>query len=311
MTTIKETQFLERIKLAIALNRIPGYHFCGNFFGINYDEVAEAHSELSIETTSLLEGSDGQMSLLPFAVTVDMGLATGVRANLDGNTRLATVSLNLQMTGAPRVGRIEVSSRSQEFIHGIHGRQGISQARVTGPEGLLCMGTGTFMVLAPMPNMQMHPVPWFDKKPPSKVDLDLATLSQEEQVIWDRAQRVVDADQNSSFSLIDRFFGIAPESGPGQAYCELENGTHVANRVGHVQGGITLGMAIQTAKAALNPNWVLVGVSASYIAPGEGETIFARSTVIHQGKMTAVVRTEVMNNHGRQVLEVMTQHSSS
>ena len=64
-----------------------------------------------------------------------------------------------------------------------------------------------------------------------------------------------------------------------------------------------------TANAALSEQWQLTGVTASYVSPGEGATISARSTVIHRGRMTAVIKTEVLSSNGRQVLEVLTNHA--
>ena len=64
-----------------------------------------------------------------------------------------------------------------------------------------------------------------------------------------------------------------------------------------------------TAEAALNKDWVMTGATASYISPGQGAKISARSVVLHQGRSTAVVKTEVFNVDGRQVLEVLTNHS--
>jgi acyl-coenzyme A thioesterase PaaI-like protein len=83
----------------------------------------------------------------------------------------------------------------------------------------------------------------------------------------------------------------------------------VANRVGHVQGGVIHALGMVTAKAALGEEWMLSGVTATYISPGEGQAIHAQSKIIHQGRMTAVVQTSIYNKTGRQALEVLSTHA--
>ena len=107
---------LERARIAVALNRTPGYHFCGNFFNLLYDEVDKQHSVVHMDAAAQCVDQDGQLSMTAFAMLADMGLATGIRFGLDKTTRLATVSISLQLTGAPRLGRALASSKSQGFI---------------------------------------------------------------------------------------------------------------------------------------------------------------------------------------------------
>ena len=70
-----------------------------------------------------------------------------------------------------------------------------------------------------------------------------------------------------------------------------------------------MGLAAAAASAALPPTWALVGISAWYISPGEGRVIKARSRVLHHGRLTAVVRTEITGKNNRRVLEVVTTHA--
>jgi uncharacterized protein (TIGR00369 family) len=90
---------------------------------------------------------------------------------------------------------------------------------------------------------------------------------------------------------------------------EFANGLHVGNRVGHTQGGLTFALAATAAGVALDPEWHLVGISAWYVSPGTGATLRAEASVVHQGSLTAVVRTRVADPEGRTVLEAVTNHS--
>jgi acyl-coenzyme A thioesterase PaaI-like protein len=85
-------------------------------------------------------------------------------------------------------------------------------------------------------------------------------------------------------------------------------GPHLGNRVGHVQGGISFGMAAACACAAVPSTMMLSNVSAWYISPGHGKALTVRSRVVHAGRSLAVVRTELKTTGGDKVLEVVTQH---
>jgi acyl-coenzyme A thioesterase PaaI-like protein len=88
----------------------------------------------------------------------------------------------------------------------------------------------------------------------------------------------------------------------------MPNASHVGNRVRHAQGGVLLGLAAATASEALPPGWQLSGISAAFVSPGEGPTLKASSSVVHQGRLTSVVRTEITRSDARRVLEVMSTH---
>ncbi len=91
----------------------------------------------------------------------------------------------------------------------------------------------------------------------------------------------------------------------------LRNGLHAGNRVGHAQGGILVAMAAKNAAAQLPGNWLLSGISALYVSPGQGRTLRAASSVVHRGGLTAVVRTRITAPNRRRVLEVLTTHCAS
>ena len=308
-TDLSQHPIMKHVRHALALNRTPGLHFGGNFFGLIFAEVNPTNSILHVEPQAYSCDKDGQMNVAAFAMVADMGLATGIRSKLDRSTRLATVSLSLQLTGVQRKGRITASSQSNGFLHDTLGKQGLSQTTVTAGGELLAYGTGAFMVLPAPPGVVLNPIPWIDQAPPKDLDVDLDSLSKDEKWILEHTEHSLQKSISRGDDFINHFLGFHPHASDRSAYGELVNGPHISNRVGHVQGGITLGLAMTTANAALSEQWLLTGVTASYISPGEGATISARSTVVHRGRMTAVVKTEVLSSNGRQVLDVMTTHA--
>ena len=287
----------------IALNRQPGFHFPGNFLDVSFDHVARDASRLSVAPGPWCTGADGQTDFGSLAILADLALAACMRAHLGRATRLATVSMHLQFTGAPRVGRLAAEGVFQSFLHGASGKLGMSRVTVDGKAGQVCYGTGTFMALAPPKHMTLHPVPLRNRKSPEPPRLNEGDFELEEQKILGRA----DAALASRGVFIDDFWGIRPRDGTGV----LENGLHVGNRVGHAQGGILLALAAVTAGTALPPHWRLSGISAWYISPGEGKALRAHSEVIHQGRLTAVVRTRITGKGRRRVLEVVTTHCAA
>ncbi|MCX5820936.1 MAG: PaaI family thioesterase [Deltaproteobacteria bacterium] len=94
----------------------------------------------------------------------------------------------------------------------------------------------------------------------------------------------------------------------GTARATLEDGPHIGNRVGHVQGGILLGLAATTACAAAPAAMMLSNVSAWYISPGRGDKLRIRSRILHTGRTTVVVRTEIKAAGGERVLEAVSHH---
>jgi acyl-coenzyme A thioesterase PaaI-like protein len=307
---LTDHSIMKQIRRAIALNRVPGLHFCGNFFALCFDEVRAERSVLHIDSEDYTIDQDGQVNIAVFALLADMGLATGIREKLSRSTRLATVSLSLQLTCAPRIGRLTATSQSNGFLQGTLGKQGLSQSSVYSGDTLIGFGTGAFMVLPAPGDLVLHPVPWIDQQPPVDISLDLTTLNKDEQWILEHAEQSLNKSLSKGDGFLNHFLGFHPQVAERSAYCELQNGPHISNRVGHVQGGITLGLAMVTAGASLSDHWKLTGVTASYISPGEGASISARSTVVHRGRLTAVVHTEVISSNGRMVLDVMTTHAS-
>jgi hypothetical protein len=173
----------------------------------------------------------------------------------------------------------------------------MSRVSVAGSAGQVCYGTGTFMALQPPKGVTLHPVPRRTRNSPEPPSLDERDLDQEEKRILARA----DAALASGGNFIEAFWG-----GAGA----IRNGLHAGNRVGHAQGGILVGMAAANATAALPAGWLLSGISALYVSPGEGKVLRAKSKVVHRGRLTAVVRTQITGKNRRRVLEVVTTHNA-
>jgi acyl-coenzyme A thioesterase PaaI-like protein len=306
---VEPLPILERVLRAIALNREPGWHFAGNFLEISFDNVAPEDARVSLVGGAHCNDRDGRINIGAVAMLADMALASSIRATLPPETRLATVNMHLQFTGRPARGRLQASGRFQGFVADAKGRQGLAEVMLAGDAGPVCFGTGSFMGLDPPPGIVMHPLPMRNAKSPPAAPLAEDALEDDERELLRRAEESLATMSHGDF--LSRFWGYEPVHAPGGARCTLTNGAHVGNRVGHAQGGILMGLAAVTAQAALPPSWRLGSITAGFVSPGIGAKLRARSKVVHRGRLTAVVRTEVLGAERKRVLEVLTTHSTA
>ena len=237
---------------------------------------------------------------------VDFALANCMRAILEPHQRLATVSINMELTDAPRTGRLHSSSRFQGFVREGKGRIGKSDVSISNGRYTVCVGTGAFMALDPPSNVKLHPVPHRRRHDAPVSPLNEAELKEDEKVILACAEAALDDPQPS---FIERFWGLLPHRTAHGASCKAPNGPHIGNRVGHAQGGVLLGLAASTAACALPPAWRLSAISGWFLRPGQGSALAAKSSIVHQGRLTALAHTVVSDPEHRAVIEVMTTHA--
>ena len=291
----------------LALNREPGLHFAGNFLEVSFDRVDPGESHVSLATGPHNLDREGRANMGAVAMLADMALAVSIRATLSPETRLATVSMHLQFSGRPASGRLRAKGIFKGLVPEAKGRQGLAGVTVEGDAGEVCFGTGAFMALDPPPGVVMHPLPLRNAASPPPPPLARDALRAAELEVLRRGEKALATMKHGDF--LSRFWGCEPVPAPGGARCTLANGAHVGNRVGHVQGGILLGLGAATAQAALPHGWRLGTVTAAFVSPGVGDKLRARAKVVHRGRFTAVVRTEVTGPGRKRVLEVLTTHS--
>jgi acyl-coenzyme A thioesterase PaaI-like protein len=248
--------------------------------------------------------SDGQANLATVFMTADIALASAIRSQISPSQRLATVSMHLQLNGAPVAGTLEARGQFMGFAADAVSRQGLARVTLRAGDHDVGFGHGAFMPLDPPPGTQMFALQPYRMHP---VDApDETTLEESERDILRRADAAL---AGKSGSFISRFFGLQPARDAKGASCSMPNGAHVGNRVGHAQGGVLMGLAAVTASEALGTGWRLASIGASFVSPGEGGVLEASAAVTHRGRWTAVARTEVIVPRGRRVLEVSTTHA--
>jgi acyl-coenzyme A thioesterase PaaI-like protein len=293
---------------ALALNRIPGYHFAGNFFGTSFEKVASGGTLVHMDPGPHSVDSGGAISLGGIALLADIAMGTTIRAGKDPSTRLVTTRMHLEFSGvAPTRPILAASSYRGAFDDG-GGNQGLSDVSIHQGDELICFGSGAFLAVPVPPGTpELAPFPWRHPDDPEVTPLVQDDLNESERSILRQAEAAMN-DHSGDSCFIYRFLGFSPIRTESGAYAEMFNGPHVANRVGHMQGGLQLALAALTAQASLGPDWKLNSISTSFIKSGEGHEIRAESRIIHAGRSTAVVRTQIMNER-RQLLEALSTHS--
>ncbi len=302
------TSIRNRILRGLALNRTPGYHFTGNFLNLSFEKNTEQDVQLAMAAGPHNVEANGNVSYGALAVLADIALAANVRAGHTPASRLATVQMNLQFTGTPITGRLHAASHLQSYVQHITSVQGAGQVTVTAHGKPVCHGVGTFMVLNPPKGVALYPMSHRKDSEPEVTPLREDELQRDERRVLEIADAALAATQKGG-TFIRHFWGFDTHAITGGASGKLKNGPHVGNRVGHLQGGVTMGLGIATAETALPATWMLSAVTAWYISPGEGRVIKAKSKIIHHGRLTAVVRTEITGKNNRRVMEMITTHA--
>jgi len=304
---------LRRVLHAIHLGREQGFHFPGNFLAVSFDHVAPAGGVTTLK--GVPPRADGSVDLVGLNVLADLALASSIRAALQRETRLATVNMQLQLTGAACEGPLRAVSHFHGFLRDTAGQQAIASVSIRSGDREIALGSGTFMVLDLPPGTRAPVLQAIDLP----ADADWAGvplpapggLQDSDAQIYAQALEALQAGGIENFS--EAFWGFRTRPAAQGASGVLRNGAHLGNRVGHVQGGVLLAFAQATACAGLPGDWPVSSVTAGFVSPGEGEQLRARSRVMHQGRTTAVVRTEITGalagQRDRRVLEVLTTHS--
>jgi acyl-coenzyme A thioesterase PaaI-like protein len=301
-------EILERVLRGIERNRTPGYHFAGNLLALSFDRLDEQQAIVTMPAGAHCTDGDGQANMAALCILADIALASAVRGALKRGMRLATVNLQLQLTGARRAGDLTAQADFNGYYREGAAQQGLSRVSVRGNEGEICFGSGAFMVLEPPPGFKLPPMLPLPESMPGPL-LKPEDLSAAETRIYRQTLAALD-EMEAGGSFIEHLWRFRTRKNSSGASASLANGAHVGNRVGHVQGGILLGLAEAAARAALPAHWKLSALTACYLSPGEGTTLSARAKIVHQGSRTAVVHGVITGVNRRRVLETVATYAA-
>jgi len=299
-----------RVERAIAANRIPGFHFPGHLLAFRWPAFARDRAVIELPDGPHVRNAAGEIDRTVLAVVADTAVSTATRHAVAEGARLATIHLHMQFTAAPVRGDIvaEATPRGAGAGTGVASWLGAATLKACGEP--VCYVTGEFLHLEPPPGVKLAPLPWQRSESDATGPIDEDRLTESERAVLAAADLALErASPETPF--IEQLWGGEREPAPKDeegARRRLAIGPHVGNRVGHVQGGILLGIAMATACDAAPASMSLANVSAWYVRPGRGDSLVVRSRAVHVGRMTAMVQTQVTCTDGSVALEVVTQH---
>jgi acyl-coenzyme A thioesterase PaaI-like protein len=243
----------------------------------------------------------------------DMVLAAAIRAYVDPRARTATLMLRLDYTGAPARGMLTAEGRSDGFSSHTVLPQAMAIGSVLASGVEVVRMSGNWASPPTPEGRTLHPLPWESSEPPQYPVVSRAELDPTEKTLMRRIEQALRQATRGAGpeSFLPHLWSPRVRPAPGGAASRTPLGMHFGNRVGHVQGGLTMHVALATAVAAVPQHPLLTGASAWYISPGQGKALTTRSTVLQGGRNVAVVRTEVFATGRKLVLEVISNHAIS
>ena len=294
----------------MALDRTPGFSFTGHFLGTDWPRVDLEGVNVTVAPGPHCMDAHGNLELTAILMTLDAALATPTRLHIRPGERLATAHLHAQFSGARARGALAFESGFAGLTERDAAGQLLARATARADGAMLCHGSASFVRLAPPPGGRMlAPLPWQDQHRAPPAPLAVADLDAREQSIMAACEAAL-ADDHAGASFLRRFWGLLPEAVEGGATCHTATGPHMANRVGHVQGGILMGLAAETARAAVPGHGVFSSIAAWFLSPGRGAFLDCRASIVHHGRSFAVVRSEITGENGVRVLEAMSAHAT-
>ena len=296
---------------AMARDRTPGWSFTGHFQELHWPRIGKDSMTITIPVGPQCTDGTGNVELAALLVLFDAALASPTRIDLPTGARLATTHIQAQFTGAAARHDVSVEAVNQGESAGSM-RQLLSRAELTSAGHTVMVGSGAFAQLPPPRDVgDMAPLPWQRGEHPDPPPLDPAELDSREAAILAACDTALAAHQaQPQHSFLRHFWGILPAATATGAECRIKVGPQLANRVGHVQGGILMGIAAQTAMCAVPNHPSLSNISAWFTGPGRGGELLARSWTVHAGRSLAVVRTEITGPDGARVLEATSAHAA-
>lgn len=294
-----------RVLTTLALDRTPGFTFAGNYLGVRFVDTSPQQARVQIDAGEHCEDETGSVDWGAVCLLADVAMATAVRARLAPEQRLATVSMHLQFNGEALRGALEGIGECPHFVAGADSRQGLCRVVMHADGQPVMFGTGAFMVMDPPPGRSMYPLQSAVHATATPLAID--ALDDRERAILARADEILDGAA-ASRGFLRRFWGFDATPTLTGAACSVVNGPHLANRVGYLQGGLQMGLALETATVALSPDWALSAISSCFLSQGQGTGFTAEARIERRGRNTALVRTVVSDDGGRPVLTSDTTH---
>lgn len=301
----EDRQIRERVQRALLRTRTPGFHFPGYLLDVRWEAVTPECSRLSMADGPHVRNAKGDVDLLAICVFADVAFGTAMRSRDQTTKRLSTVFIQLQFTGVAARGDLRAETELRHISIDTSLQQRLSSATLFSDAGPICYGSSAFVSLETPPNVALGPLPWQRTTDAAHQHFDEQDASHAEREAMRRCDQQLASDSDT---FLEQFW-LGPASRDAHNGLDIATGAHTGNRVGHVQGGLLLGIAAWAGSTAAPRGTRLSNVSAWYLSPGRG-TLQTQSEVLHRGRNTALVQSLIQTDTGESVLKAVTQHIS-
>ena len=242
MTPADADDIRRRALIALARNRVPGYHFAGLFLGLECNRFETGGVAFSLAAAPHCTNAKGTVSPAAVSYVADMVLAAAVRAYVKPTSRTATLLLRLDYTGAPARGSLTAEARSEGFSP----HTALPQASAAGSlfaGGVEVVRMSGFWVAPPTPpGRTLSALPWETTQPIHYPTLSESDLDSEEKAVMRLIERSLRA--TGPEGLLHHLWSPSVRLLADGAASRVPLGLHFGNRVGHVQGGLTMHVAL-------------------------------------------------------------------
>ena len=296
----------QRVQRTLGICRETKLAFPSVFMGITGSQTGNDSATLILRDDPTLRDGRDELDWCALCAAVDAVLGAPSDMKTGPRVRPATAHIDLQMTGAATRGDIAIEGRFVGFSEASRVRQSLVSAVIKSGETLVGH-TSSASVLLELPEERARAAwPWLLEE--YTVDsCDSITFDERESLALEACE-LAEAAATDGHPFIEHFWCGIPRTDNGKACLEVRVTPHLGNRIGHVQGGILLGMALKVANGAAPEDMRLSNISAYFISPGIGPLLHVRSQIAQRGRSLATVRTQVIAGSGKLVLEATSQH---
>jgi len=291
-----------RVLRAIAANRTPGYHFPGHLLDARWPEVGPEHARLVLPCAPHLVDMKGSLDFVALAVFADIALGTAARVRDAHHERQATLELQLHLTGAATDGDVWATARPR-YGGGRSDAYSLTEATFDADGEPIAYALGKFARLSAPDGVVLALLPWQREHVGSHTALDEQQLQPDECEVWERCIAAL-GQAGESESFVRRLWGGERDADRSRPTRRLAIGAYATNRVGHVQGGVLVALAATGATDIAPIGMQLSSVSAWFLRPGVTDLV-ARSTILHRGRRTTLVQTDVSGGDDARVLHAV------
>ena len=298
-----------RVLAGIVGDRVPGFSFTGHFLALEWPQFGDDSVTTRLPLGPHCREPDGRVSLIALMVALDTGLATAPRLKIPAGVRVASARIEMQFSGHIARDDVLVDAHYRGSALGAALPQLQSGATMRSGGAVIGHASGAFVQTPPPAGAVMAPLPWQARVRVAASPVAVGELTAREKAVLAACETAL-VDDASGLAFSRRFWCAPAVPTDAGVWSRIKVGPHMANRVGHVQGGILMGIAAETAHAAVPAHAILTSLSAWFISPGRSAELHCRSTVIHAGRSLAVVRTEITGAQGERILAAMSQHAA-